>query len=100
MSRDIGDTVNLYFGGPAGFGPRRDAEGLVVLRRVDGELADELAGRRMNHPHLEVVDKDDHTGGTERGARTDVVHAALGPARGAIGSQGRRHPVTRTRSLG
>ena len=31
----------------------------------------------MNHTHLEVVDKDDHAGAAERGAQTDVVHAAV-----------------------
>ena len=58
-------------------GPPGPAEGLVVLGGVDGELADEFAGRLVRDADIEVVGEDDDACAAVFGAGADVVHAAV-----------------------
>jgi hypothetical protein len=58
-----------------GFGSGWDAEGLVVVGWVDGELSDELAGGGVDDAHVEVVGEDDYAGAAVGDAEADVRSA-------------------------
>lgn len=53
------------------------SEGLVVLGRVDGQGADELAGGGVDDAYVEVVGEHDDFCAAVFAAEADVVHAAV-----------------------
>jgi hypothetical protein len=67
----------LVFAACSGRGSGRAAGGLVVAGRVEGELADELAGGGVDDAYLEVVDEHQDAGSGVGPADADVVEAAV-----------------------
>jgi hypothetical protein len=58
MSQDIEDTSNPHWvRGGFGLGPCRSAGWLVVPGRIDGELADQLAGGGVDDADVQAVDE-------------------------------------------
>lgn len=59
---------------------------MIVPGGVDGEVADELAGGRVDDPDVEVVDEHENAGSGVCAADADVVQAAVDAQRqGAVG---------------
>lgn len=53
------------------------AEGLVVPRGVEGEFAEEFAGRGVDDADMQAVDEFEDLGSGVLGAESDVVHSAV-----------------------
>lgn len=59
---------------------------MIVPGGVDGEVADELAGRGVDDSDVEVVDEHQNAGSGVGAADADVVQLAVDPQReGAVG---------------
>ena len=72
------------------------AGGLIVAARVDGEVAEDLAGGGVQHGDVEVLDEDDDAGSGVGSADADAAEAdaALGSSSGGTtSSSGQAEPI-------